>query len=61
MIRLHVIAEGQTEQLFVKNVLTPHLAAFNIYSDARSVLTSKDKRAHKEYRGGLLNYHKAKY
>jgi hypothetical protein len=60
IIRLHITAEGQTEQAFVKNVISPHLAAFNIFTDARSVLTSKDKKAHKEYRGGLIHYQKAR-
>ncbi|MBN2686469.1 MAG: DUF4276 family protein [Pontiellaceae bacterium] len=60
MIRLHVTAEGQTEQAFVKQVLSPYLAAFEVYADARCVLTSKDKRASKEYRGGLIRYEKAK-
>lgn len=60
MIRLHVTAEGQTEKAFVKQVLTPNLALFEVYADARCVLTSKDNRAAKEYRGGLINYEKAK-
>ena len=60
MIRLHVTAEGQTEQAFVKQVLTPSLAPFGVYADARCVLTSKDKRAAKECRGGLIRYEKAK-
>ena len=47
MIRLHITAEGQTEQVFAKTVLTPHLAPFNVFVDARCVLTSKDKRAAK--------------
>ena len=61
MIRLHVTAEGQTEQAFVKKVLAPFLAKSGVFADARSVLTSKDKRAAKEYRGGLLHYQKAKH
>ena len=60
MIRLHVTAEGHTEQAFVKTILAPHLAGFNVFVDARCVLTSKDKRGAKEYRGGLLSYGKAK-
>ncbi len=56
MIRLHITAEGQTEQAFAKAVLAPHLAGFDIFADTRCVLTSKDKRAAKEYRGGLLKY-----
>jgi hypothetical protein len=60
VIRLHITAEGQTEKAFVDQVLTPHLAHFDVYTDARCVLTSKDKRAAKEYRGGLISYQKAK-
>lgn len=60
MIRLHVTAEGQTEQAFVKSVLASHLSDHGVYADARCVLTSKDKRAGKAYRGGLTNYRKAK-
>ena len=59
-IRLHVTAEGQTEESFVKNILAGHLALSNVISDARSVLTSKDRKAAKEYRGGLISYQKAK-
>ena len=59
-IRLHVTAEGQTEQAFVKLILSCHLADSNIIADSRSVLTSKDNKASKEYRGGLISYSKAK-
>jgi len=59
MIRLHVTAEGQTEKKFVDVLLAPHLAQFGVYADARCVLTSKDKRAAKEYRGGLVKFQKA--
>ena len=60
MIRLHITTEGQTEQRFGDSVLRPHLAELNIFSDARCVLTSKDRKATKEYRGGLVTYEKAK-
>lgn len=60
MIHLHITAEGQTEQTFTKDVLATHLSAFKVFADARCVLTSKDKRRGKEYRGGLINYSKAK-
>lgn len=58
MIRLHITAEGATEQNFANKVLKPHLASFAVFVDVRCVLTSKDKRAAKEYRGGLLSYEK---
>lgn len=60
LIRLHVTAEGPTEESFVKRVLTGHLAHVNVFADARSVLTSKDKRISKEYRGGMSSYQRAK-
>jgi len=57
-IRLHITAEGQTEERFVKDTLVNHLSTFNIFTDVRCVLTSKDKQ--KKYRGGLISYQKAK-
>lgn len=60
MTRLHITAEGKTEKEFVNSVLKPHLAQYGIYADARCVLTGKDNRAAKEYRGGLISYQKAK-
>ena len=35
MIRLHITAEGQTEQSFAKKVLAPHLAERGVFADAR--------------------------
>jgi len=58
--RLHIIAEGQTEERFVKDTLATHLGSFQISTDVRRVLTSRDKRKHVFYRGGLLDYDKAK-
>ena len=60
MIRLHITTEGQTELDFAKRVLAPHLGKFNIVVDARCVLTSKDNRFSREYRGGVVCYEKAK-
>ena len=59
-IRLHIIAEGHTEEKFVKGSLAAHLGKFQISTDVRRVLTSRDNRRHKVHRGGLGNYEKAK-
>lgn len=59
-IRLHVTTEGPTERSFVKKVLGPYLAKANISTDARAVLTSKDKHTGYEFRGGVSNYQKIK-
>jgi len=58
LIRLHIIAEGQTEERFVKDTLSEYLGQFQISTDVRSVYTSKDKN--KFYRGGLVSYQKAR-
>ncbi len=59
-VRLHITGEGPSEERFVKDVLAPHLGACQVWADARSVLTSKDKWTNYEYRGGITSYRKAK-
>jgi hypothetical protein len=58
MIRLHIIAEGQTEEEFVNAVLSKHLANFNVFADVCCVPTKQTKT--KIYKGGLVSYQKAK-
>ncbi|MEW6236101.1 MAG: DUF4276 family protein [Candidatus Omnitrophota bacterium] len=58
MIRLHIIAEGQTEETFVNFVLVNYLGHFGVVADARCVETSRKRR--RIYRGGLLDYPRAK-
>lgn len=58
MMRLHITAEGQTEEAFVNRTLVNHLAQYGVYADVRCVLTS---RMHgKAHRGGMTTYQKAK-
>lgn len=59
-IHLYITAEGPTEREFALKILRPHLAQYHVFVAARGVLTSKDKRAGRQYRGGLTNYLKAK-
>jgi hypothetical protein len=58
MIRLHVIAEGQTEEEFVNTVLAEHLGYFNISTSVHCITTKRTKN--KVYRGGLTSYEKVK-
>jgi len=53
-MRLHFVVEGQTEETFVRDLLTPELAWQGIFCDAHQITTGK-KRA-KVYRGGLLSF-----
>lgn len=57
-IRLNITVEGQAEERFVKETLASWLGYFNITTDVRCVLTSRDK--YRQYRGGLISFEKAK-
>lgn len=57
--RLHITAEGQTEERYTNKVLVPHLGnLFQVVVDVRCVKTGR-KRG-QDYRGGLLDYRKAR-
>lgn len=59
MIRVNVVAEGQSEMFFAKGPLNQYFEGKpNI--DSRCVLTSRDARSNYEYRGGLISYQQAK-
>ena len=58
MKRLHITAEGQTEEAFVNKTLKYYLAPFGVYADVRCVLTSRKRD--REFRGGMSTYLKAK-
>ena len=57
-IRLHIIAEGQTEVLFVNKVLVNHLANFGISVSASCIDPKPNGKrpTPKKDKGGLLNY-----
>ena len=56
MIRLHITAEGQTEERFVKDCLAWHLAQFNVSADVRLVMTSENSKTNITYRGGFRRH-----
>jgi len=61
MKRLHIIAEGQTEESFVRRSLVDQLGLFQVFADVRCVYTGKEKhRKDISYRGGMTNYLKVK-
>lgn len=57
-IRLNFIVEGQTEEAFVKQILRPYLSGFEVWVQARCVLTSR--RRNIKHRGGIESYERAK-
>jgi hypothetical protein len=61
MRRLNVLAEGQTEEAFVNEVLAPHLADHHVVASVRCVTTRRDRRRPDVvHRGGLPDYGKAR-
>ncbi len=60
MTRLNLVAEGQSELGFVRQVLTPYLSRVQIHPSARAVLTKRDRRKHRSFKGGLSKYKKLK-
>lgn len=60
MIRLHIIAEGQTEVRFIEENLIEHLGFYEIVTDVCAVTTKFDKRAGKKHKGGLISYNQAR-
>lgn len=54
MKRLLVLVEGQTEEAFVRDVLTAHLSAFEIYPTA-VLLKTKRVKSGGAFRGGVTS------
>ena len=59
LIRVNVVAEGQTEMKFAKELLNQFFGGTPIVN-ARCVLNSRNNRTNYEYRGGMTNYARAK-
>jgi hypothetical protein len=60
MIRLNMIVEGQTEEAFVHAVLEEQLATRQVFVAVRCVETSRDKKRHQVFRGGMLAFRRAR-
>lgn len=55
MSRVLVLVEGQTEEVFVKELLAPHLAAFNVFI-IPTILVTKWVKSGNHFRGGVTSY-----
>lgn len=56
MTNLYILCEGQTEEQFVTQVLSPYLLQFDILAIA-IILTTKQTQT-KKFRGGVTDYRK---
>ena len=59
MKRLLILAEGQTEETFVKGILAPHLVSFGITAAVTCICT-RVTSGRREQRGGISNYEKVR-
>jgi hypothetical protein len=55
MINIYIIVEGQSEEKFVKEILSPYFASKNIFLYPEIVITGRDKRG-KACKGGGDSY-----
>ncbi|MGL4422111.1 MAG: DUF4276 family protein, partial [Gemmataceae bacterium] len=53
MKRLYLTVEGQTEQAFAKEVLTPHLASFQVFLEGSRLTGTHQRRGGRIPKGGL--------
>jgi hypothetical protein len=57
MRRVLVLAEGSTEERFIKDVLAPHLEVRNIFAIPK-ILTTKRTKQGPDFKGGITDYQK---
>ena len=55
-MRLYILCEGQTEESFVKEILSPYLQILDIY--AKPIICETKRTASKKYKGGVSKYSK---
>jgi len=68
MARLNILAEGQSEERAVRQVISPYLGRLGVFAVARCVETSRTATRHRRqgtvpgriHRGGLLDYGRAR-
>jgi hypothetical protein len=54
--RLLILVEGQSEEIFVKQTLTPYLASHGVYLESPVVLWTRRLSSGGGYRGGVSNW-----
>jgi hypothetical protein len=59
-IKVRIITEGQTESNFVNKILSPYFIERNITLIPCTLITKNDKKAGRQYKGGISRYSMAK-
>ncbi|GHV90865.1 hypothetical protein AGMMS50268_13680 [Spirochaetia bacterium] len=58
--RIYIVTEGQTETFFVKQILDPLFSPRGITLIPCTLVTKTDRKAGRQFKGGISNYSKAK-
>jgi hypothetical protein len=58
-MRLYILVEGSTEEVFVKQTLGPHLQAYGVYAIPIIVTTSRERPTGKKKHGGGIRLHRS--
>jgi hypothetical protein len=59
-VKVYIVTEGQTESNFVNKALGPYFSSRDITLIPCTLVTRNDKKAGRQYKGGIVNYVKAK-
>ena len=59
-VKVYIITEGQTESNFVNKVLRPYFSGRSITLIPCTLITKNDKKAGRQYKGGISHYSRAK-
>lgn len=59
MARILILAEGETERLFVRDILSSHLLPYNIFPEVTVIPTRKVSDG-TDFKGGIVRYEKVK-
>jgi hypothetical protein len=60
MTRLHIVVEGQSEEIFVKRTLTPYLAERGVFVESPVVVWTKRLSLGGGYRGGVSRWNQVR-
>jgi hypothetical protein len=59
-VKVYIVTEGQTESNFVNKALGPYFSGRGITLIPCTLVTKNDKKAGRQYKGGIVSYSKAK-
>ncbi|MEW6202789.1 MAG: DUF4276 family protein [bacterium] len=59
VVKVLILVEGQTEERFIKDIITPHLEKFDVFP-IPIIVTTKRVKSGADFKGGISSYTKVK-